>query len=97
MLQVDLQDGFDGDEVTVKVDGHVAFHDQQVSTLTVIGRAATFTVDTGASGVDVDVELPGRQLRDSFRVDVTATPHLGISVSGGQLSHRVSSEAFGYM
>src|SRR3954452_23256282 len=97
MLQVDLQDGFDGDEVVVKVDGKVGFHEQEVSTLTVIGRAATFTVDTAASSVDVEIDLPGRQLGDRFRVDVTSTPHLGISVIGGQLTYRVSSEAFGYM
>ena len=97
MLHVDLQDGFDGDEVVVTVDGRVGFHDQQVSTLTVIGRAAAFTVDTSSTTAAVDVELPGRQLRDSFQVDVTTTPHLGVSVIGGQLTHRVSSEAFGYM
>jgi hypothetical protein len=97
MLRVDLQDGFDGDEVIVKVDGQVAYHEQDVSTLTVIGRAATFTVDEAAPDVDVEVELPERQLRDSFRVDVTATPHLGVSVIGGQLTHRLSTEAFGYM
>src|SRR4051812_42662624 len=97
MLHVDLQDGFDSDEVIVTVDGRVGFHEKEVSTLTVIGRAATFTVDTTSSTADVDVELPGRQLRDRFEVDVTTTPHLGVSVIGGQLTHRVSSEAFGYM
>jgi len=97
VLTVDLQDGFEGDEVIVRVDGKPVYHEPQVSTLTMIGRATGFTAETSQSPVDVEVDLPKRQLTDRFSVDVTATPHVGISVSGDQLTHRLSSEAFGYM
>ena len=95
-LRVDLQDGFDGDEVVVRVAGKEVYRDDDVRTLTVIGRAATFTADVPAGTVAVDIELPRRGLEHRVVLDAAETPNLGVSVSGTMLKHRVASEPFGY-
>lgn len=95
-IRVDLQDGFDGDEVVVRVAGREVYRDEDVRTLTVIGRAATFTADVPAGKVAVDIELPRRGLEHRVVLDAAETPNLGVSATGAMLTHRVASEPFGY-
>lgn len=95
-LCVDLQDGFDGDDVVVRVAGREVYRNPDVHTLTVISRADSFTANVPAGSVTVEVEVPSRHLQHQVVLDSARTPYLGVSLSGSTLTHRVASEPFGY-
>jgi hypothetical protein len=94
-LHVDLQEGFDGDEVAVTVDGSTVFHERDVRTLTVIGRAASFTTVVAHAAL-VAVALPRRRLAAEFSVDVDETPYVGVSLRDTRIEYRLSPDPFGY-
>ena len=94
-LCIDLQDGFDGDAVVVSVAGKEVYRNPDVRTLTVIGRADSFTAEVPAGPVTLDVEVPSRHLQHQFGLDVDRTTYLGISISGTTVTYRVADVPFG--
>lgn len=97
-LNIHLQEGFDHDTVTVRVAGREVFRSQSVTTRTQIGLAEMLTADAPGDAVDVEVEVPTRGQRASFRVSPSVTPYLGVSLDrSGQLTHQVSAEIMGYV
>ena len=54
MLAVVLEEGFDGDEVAVRVGDDVAFSSDSVTTCPQIGVAQRFTVDVPPGPADPD-------------------------------------------
>jgi hypothetical protein len=95
-LAVVLEEGFDGDEVAVRVGDDLVFADAAVTTRPQVGFAKRFTVDVPEGDVAVSVEVRTRDATTSFPVAVSGDTHLGISVEHDQVTHRTSDEPFWY-
>lgn len=83
-LNVALQDGFDGDDVAIYVDGAEVYR-EQVTTRTQISHAASMQLDVPDGPFTLEVEVPTRGVRESFALDPQTGPNLAISLLGGRL------------
>jgi hypothetical protein len=93
--RIDLREGFEDDDVIVRIDGEEVYRSSGVTTLPQIGRADGIDVPVGDGPVTVEVDLPRRGISGSFSVEA-AGMHIGISVSGGDIGHEVSPTPFRY-
>jgi hypothetical protein len=96
-LNIHLQEGFANDTVIVRLEGREVFRDATVTTRTQIGLAEMIEIDTHSELVNVDVDVPTRSQRATFRIAPAATPWLGVSIDRtGHLTHQASAEIMGY-
>lgn len=83
MLRIVLTDGFDGDEVVVRVQGDDVFHDV-VRTDQRVGVARAVDPVPRDGPVRVEVELPGRGLAATAEAG-TAHSRVEVAVLDGEL------------
>lgn len=97
-VRIDFTDGFDDDEVIVRVGGRVAYHRRNVTTSPLIGLADSVEVEAPGDRLEAEVELPGRGARADLDVRTGGRRQVAVSVEGSELSHVVSPEGaeFGY-
>lgn len=96
-LTVDLQEGFDGEEVVLRVSGREVFRRSDVHTRMQIGRAASFTIDTDGSRQELELSIPNRGLAQKTSVDPRRHPYLGFSIKEGRIHVKESVRPFGYL
>ena len=84
-LTVDLQEGFEGDEVEVFVDGERRWREDGVTTNVAISLAASVPLDVPDGSANVRVAVPARGLEAELAVDAAGEIHLAVNVAGGQL------------
>ncbi len=94
-IHVDLREGFENDEVVIRIGEEEVFRKDGVTTLPQIGRADGIETPVGDGPVTVDVELPKRGVQASFSVPAPEM-HLGISIEDGELMHEISTVPFRY-
>ena len=87
-LQIDFEEGFDGDTVVVSAGGRQLWRAEGVTTNLSANVAAVARVDV-RGGAELEVEVPTRRLRATHRVE---TPFLEVDVTGGRLVLRPSAE-----
>lgn len=102
-LRIDLQEGFDGDEVALEVDGREVFREEGVRTdrrlgLAVArsGRSTYYESEVTEDGHAVKVSLPRRNLSKVIKVSSASGTYLGVSVEGGEITYVVSKTPMGY-
>lgn len=96
-LHIALEDGFTGDDVIVRVDGHEVVR-PQVQTRWQIGLADSFELESDDRSCHVEVEVPARGAATALDVEADDEIWLGVSISAdGDLTPRVSPEPFGYV
>src|SRR5258706_8256545 len=59
-LRIDLQDGFQDDDVVVKVDGEERLRQAGVTTKKVLGLAGSVTVDVPEGQRSIELSVPSR-------------------------------------
>ena len=96
MVHIDLQDGFQNDEVIIRLDGKQVFH-KTVSTDIRISRADGFQVLSGKADSVVEIEIAKRQVKGSQSFKPAGTPNVGISIREGKPEFRLSAEPFLYL
>ena len=84
-LTVDLQDGFDGDEVEIAVNGERRWQQDGVTTNVAVSLAASVPLEVPNGPADVRVSLPDRGLAASLLVDVAGDVQLAANVEDGRL------------
>jgi hypothetical protein len=94
-IHIDLQEGFEDDDVVIRIGEEEVFRKEGVTTLPQIGRADGIEIPIGDGPVIVDVELPKRGVQASFSVPAPDM-HLGISIEDGELMHEISKTPFRY-
>jgi hypothetical protein len=95
-LHIDLQDGFAGDSVVIRLDGREVYRKDGVKTDLRISRADA--VDVQAANPTATVEVEARGQSASASVDVTREPYLSVSLDAdGRPQLRTSTEAFAYL
>jgi hypothetical protein len=83
-INVALQDGFDGDEVAIRIDGEETYRDR-VTTRTQISHAADMQLEAPDGPFTLEVDVPTRGVRESFQIDPRAQPNVAISLLDGRL------------
>jgi len=87
-LQIDFEDGFDGDTVVVSADGRELWRQDDVTTNLSASIAAVAKVDV-PEGARLEVHVPTRDLSAASSVDA---PYLEVEVSGDRLVLRPSHD-----
>lgn len=95
-LGIDLQDGFEGDEVIVKIDGEERFRRSDVTTKRVLGLAANAKFEVPDGAVSVEICVPNRGIETRLELDVSGDTYVGVSLEGGEMPAIVRSKKFGY-
>jgi hypothetical protein len=80
-----LLDGFDNDEVALRVDGADAYQGEGVTTRTQISFAAEAQLHVPDHPFELEVDVPTRGVRETFQIDPHAHPNVAISLRDGQL------------
>ncbi|MFN2445798.1 MAG: hypothetical protein ABR606_09495 [Vicinamibacterales bacterium] len=92
-LTIDLQDGFSGDEVVVRVNGEEVERRPDVRTKRTLGLAQSFHIQIPDGLVTLEVDVPAKGVRGTTRVEHA---HLGVSMGGRELQFIQSDKEFGY-
>ena len=85
LINVALQDGFDGDTVLLRVDGAEAYRGEQVTTRTQISHAADMQIDVPDGQFTLEVDVPTSGVRETFELDPHAHPNVALSLRNGTL------------
>jgi hypothetical protein len=85
LIHLALQDGFDGDEVAIRVDGEEAYHGEGITTRTQISHAADMELEVPDHPFTLEVDVPSRDVRDTVQVDPHANPNVTVSLRDGRL------------
>src|SRR5574341_943967 len=91
-LKIGLREGFDNDEVVVRVNGREVFHRTGVTSNIVSCYAATASADIPGPSAEVEVEVPSRGLRGSTTLQVPASAYVYVTATGGLLRLRALTE-----
>ena len=84
-INLALQDGFDGDEVVVRVDGDEAYRGEEITTRTQISHAADTQLDVPDGPFTLEVDVPTRGVHETFQVDPHAHPNVALSLRNAGL------------
>lgn len=95
-FHVDLQDGFAGDRVVVRVEDREVFRGENLTTKLMLGYAESLEFEVAESRVTVRVEVPTRDVSGEQEVRAE-TPYVGVSLEGPLLSLSVSRTPFAYL
>ena len=97
MLHVALQEGFDNDNVLMRLNDDPIYEGAGVTTDLRIGRADAVEVPLREGRLRLSVNLPDRNLSGSVVVQGTDTVYVGVSVEGDAVEFTVSDQPFGYL
>jgi hypothetical protein len=92
-LTIDLQEGFAGDEVLVRVNGSEVARRSDVRTKRMVGLACSVDVPVPDGPVTLEVEVPTKGVRGAADVRRSC---VGVSVEGSGVRFIESDEPFGY-
>jgi hypothetical protein len=95
-LEVHLQDGFAGDEVTAELGGRPVYHGQHVKTHPLLGLAAQFDCERGEGSSALKVSVLNRGLSETIVLPADAPGYLGVSIRRNRIVARPSARRFAY-
>jgi hypothetical protein len=84
-LRIDLQDGFEDDEVVCTVDGREVLRRSAVRTDLRINRADSLEVALPDAPATVGIAVPTRDLATELTIDAREHPYLGVRIVEGRL------------
>jgi len=97
MLHVALQEGFDNDNVLMRLNDKPIYESARVTTDLRISRADAVEVPLSEGRLRLSVSLPDRDLSGSVVIQSKNTVHVGVSVHSDTVEFTVSDRPFGYM
>ena len=97
LLKLDLQDGFEGDIVTIKINDKEIYHKKGVKTELTLGYADSIDAEVPEGRCTVEVTLPERGISESIHLEIMAPVYLGLSVLDGKIIYRLSNTFFAYL
>jgi hypothetical protein len=84
-IHLALQDGFDDDEVVLRVEGSEAFKGEGITTRTQLSHAADMHLDVPDRPFGLDVDVPTRGVRETVQIDPQTNPNVTVSLRDGRL------------
>ena len=97
LLKVDLQDGFEGDLVTVRVNNAEVFRKEGIKTRLTLGLADSFEVDIPEGKIKIEVTLPMKDVSGTISLVMSGPAFLGVSVEDNRISFKRSEVMFFYL
>jgi hypothetical protein len=95
---IDLQEGFENDEVEIFDNEKRVFKADNVKTRTQIGLASSNEVDLEGNKATLRVEVPSRNIDERREIQLTDDLHIAISISdGNELTWKIQNSPFFYM
>ena len=85
LINVALQDGFDGDTVVLRVDGATVYSGEQITTRTQISHAADMQLEVPDAPFTLEVEVPTRGVKETLELDPHTQPNVGLSLLDGRI------------
>lgn len=95
-LGLDLQEGFTGDVVSVRVNGRESFRKEGVTTRRMLGLAVSSEIEVPEGTATIEIRIPTKNLSKTITLETATSIFLGVSVGSGEIEHIVSREPFGY-
>jgi hypothetical protein len=97
-LHVDLQEGFDGNSIVVRINGNEAWRNDGVKTRHQIGLADSFSTTVPTGIVEVVIEQPDKHLSHTISLNVEGPTYVGVERNeDGRMTHKEQVEPFRYM
>ncbi len=97
-LHLALQDGFEHDDMVIRVNGEDVFTGTDISTDLRISLATTVDLEVTPGATTIEIVLTTRHLRATHTVDIRAPIYLAINITrDAQIRFRESLEPFGYV
>ena len=96
-MHIALHDGFNGQTVTISVNGREVYRRSGVRTDLRISRADAFETEVPQGTAEISVSVEPGGLNATTRIDTTANPYLALDVYGGGIRFKPSNEPFHYM
>lgn len=91
---IHLQEGFQGDDILIRVDGALVYQDAP-ETNPLLGLAETLGARAAGKTVDLTVEVPAQNIRHSQSLNLDDGLAVGISLYQGEVLV-IQADAFGY-
>jgi hypothetical protein len=85
VINVALQDGFDGDTVVLRVDGIEAFRGEEITTRTQISHAGDTALEVPDGPFTLEVAVPTRDAGESLELDPHVQPNVALSLRDGRI------------
>jgi hypothetical protein len=95
-LDIHLQEGFESDDVVVRIDGEEKLRRDAVVTRKAIALAEHVTFDVDDGPHTIDLSIPSRGIEKHVNVEVAGRLYVGIGLKGDELLVRVRDKQFGY-
>lgn len=95
-LTIELQNGFENDEVIVRAAGRELLKKSHVKTNFAINLAESCPVEVEDGPISIEVLVPSRNLQGTVEIDPARTPYLGVSITAGELELKPSESMFLY-
>lgn len=97
LFTIDLQEGFDDENISINIDGLDVFQGKNIITRNQIGLAKQIKKDLQSGNHTIHINLENRGVNETFSIDSAATPYLGISVEDNKIIFTPEATAFGYV
>jgi hypothetical protein len=102
LLHIDLKDGFQDDTVIIKVNNNEELKKEHITTDLRISLATKFTTNVASGEVILQVNIPSKDLADSYKFTANAETYIGISIMDPGLPNEkiqfsISDEPFAYL
>lgn len=95
-MRLDLQEGFAGDAVEIRVNGRTVLKAEGVTSRRVVGLALSTEIEVSDGTLNIEIKIPTKNLSHTISVEASTTPNLGISIQDGQIKIITSERRFGY-
>lgn len=95
-LDIHLQEGFEGEEVVVRVDGEERLRRDAVRTRRALALAEHVSFDVDAGPRIVEVSIPTKSIEKRLEVEVRDRLYIGLGLAGDELRVRIRDKPFGY-
>ena len=96
-VHIDLQEGWDGDDVLIFLDGIQCRRIPEARTRTQIGLATQIEQETSPGRRTIAVSVPGRSLQGTHVIDVKDEHWVAVSIEENRLTFRDQPELYGYV
>ena len=97
LLHIAMQEGFEDENVVIRVAGKEAFRKDSVRTKLQIGFADSFEMNVEEGPVSIEIDLPSKSLSRVIELQVQNAVYLGVSMIAGKIEYKISHEPFGYL
>ena len=95
---IDLQEGFENDEVSIFDKQKKIFKAENVKTRTQIGLATSLEVELSGEKANLRIAIPSRNINEKKEITLTDNLHIAVSVTEeNKLDWKLSDSPFFYM